>query len=73
VIFDTKGSDYATIVDVRTGSSCPGDEVFGGCSAGYSRDRSFLDLTLAAGDYWVQIDGYDESSGPWVLDVFTSD
>jgi hypothetical protein len=72
VVFDTRGSGYATIVDVHSGASCPGDEVLEGCSAGYSQSRSFLDLTLPAGDYWVQIDGYDVSSGPWVLDVFTS-
>jgi hypothetical protein len=45
----------------------------GGCSAGYSTGRSFVDMTLPAGDYWVQLDGYDSSSGAWVLDVFTSD
>lgn len=73
VVFDTRGSDYATIVDVREGATCPGDELEGGCSAGYGTDRSYLDLTLPAGDYWVQVDGYDTSSGPWLLDVFTSD
>jgi hypothetical protein len=73
VVFDTHGSDYATIVDVRTGATCPGTEMNGGCSAGYSTGRSFVDKTLPAGDYWVQLDGYDSSSGRWVLDVFTSD
>jgi hypothetical protein len=73
VVFDSRGSDYATIIDVRAGSACPGDEVIGGCSAGYSSGRSFIDLTLPAGDYWVQMDGYDSSSGPWVLDVFSSE
>jgi hypothetical protein len=72
VVFDTRGSDYATIVDVRTGGTCPGEEMSGGCSAGYSTGRSFVDKTLPAGDYWVQLDGYDSSSGQWVLDVFTS-
>jgi hypothetical protein len=73
VVFDTRGSDYATIVDVRSGATCPGEEMTGGCSAGYSTGRSFVDKTLPAGDYWVQLDGYDSSSGQWVLDVFTSD
>jgi hypothetical protein len=73
VVFDTRGSDYATIVDVRSGATCPGAEMTGGCSAGYSTGRSFVDMTLPAGDYWVQLDGYDSSSGAWVLDVFTSD
>lgn len=73
LIFDTRGSDYATIVDVRSGTTCPGDEVFGACSAGYSSGRSFVDVTLPAGEYWVQVDGYDSSSGPWVLDVFSTE
>ncbi len=72
VVFDARGSSYAVIVDVRSGATCPGQEMPLSCSAGYVRDRSFLDLTLAPGDYWVQIDGYDGSSGAWVLDVYVA-
>jgi hypothetical protein len=70
VIFDARGSAYSVIVDIRSGASCPGQEITSACSAGYVRNRSYLDLSLAPGDYWVQIDGYDGSSGVWALDVY---
>jgi hypothetical protein len=35
--------------------------------------RSFLDRVLPAGEYFVQIDGYDRALGNWVLDVFVGD
>jgi hypothetical protein len=70
VVVDARGSQYTTLLDVRTGTTCPGDEVTGGCSAGFTSDRSYVDLSLPAGDYWIQIDGYDDDSGPWDLEVF---
>ncbi len=69
VIFDMQGSGYATLLDVRKGPSCPGLEVVQGCSVGYTASRSFLDLTLEPGTYWVQVDGYGGEAGPWFLDV----
>jgi len=69
VIFDMQGSSYITILDVRRGDTCPGTEVPMACSAGYPPSRSYLDLTLDPGKYWVQIDGYGGQSGPWFLDV----
>ncbi len=73
VIFDMKGSSYNTLLDVRRGPSCPGQEVTQGCAAGYVGDRSYLDLTLDPGDYYVQIDGYAGAQGSWMLDVFVAD
>jgi hypothetical protein len=73
VILDAGGSDYATIIAVRTGAECPGREVERACAPGCSARRSFLDLTLPEGDYYVQIDGYVGASGHWVLDVFMAD
>ncbi|HET9930341.1 MAG TPA: hypothetical protein VFQ35_06635, partial [Polyangiaceae bacterium] len=73
VILDAGGSDYATIIAVRTGAECPGREVEKACAPGCSTRRSFLDLTLPAGDYYVQIEGYVGASGRWVLDVFFAD
>lgn len=70
VILDAGGSDYATILAVRSGADCPGREVEKACAAGCSTRRSFLDLTLPAGDYYVQVDGYVGAAGRWVLDVF---
>jgi hypothetical protein len=73
VVLDMKGSAYSTLLDVRRGPSCPGTEVVQGCAAGYYADRSFLDLVLAAGEYYLQIDGYAGASGEWFLDVFVVD
>jgi hypothetical protein len=69
VIFDMMGSSYSTLLDVRKGPDCPGTEVLDGCAAGYYQQRSYLDLTLGAGTYFVQIDGYAGQAGPWFLDV----
>jgi hypothetical protein len=72
VILDARGSSFAVILDVRHADACPGEEVPFGCSAGYIDDRSFVDVTLPAGDYRVQIDGYLGQSGAWTLDAFIS-
>jgi hypothetical protein len=69
VVFDMSGSTYTTILDVRQGATCPGTEVTGACFVGFTSGRSFLDLTLDAGTYWIQIDGYAGDAGPWNLDV----
>src|SRR6185503_14552602 len=69
VVLDMRGSSYTTLLDVRRGPTCPGQEVLSGCSAGYFSSRSYLDLTLEAGQYFVQIDGYAGDSGSWVLDA----
>jgi hypothetical protein len=31
-----------------------------------------LDLDLQAGDYFIQIDGFDGAAGAWKLDVFSA-
>ena len=72
VVFDMAGSGYPTLLDVRKGPSCPGEELPKACTIGPGAGRSFLDLTLAAGTYFVQIDGYAGASGAWLLDVFTA-
>ena len=69
VVLDMEGSTYATILDVRQGPSCPGTPVTGGCYVGFTGQRSFLDLELPAGPYWVIVDGYSGERGPWNLDV----
>ncbi len=69
VVFDMQGSAYATLLDVRRGETCPGLEMPGACSVGYDASRSYLDLTLEPGTYWVQVDGYDGDAGTWFLDV----
>jgi hypothetical protein len=72
VVFDMQGSNYDTLVTVRRDDGCPGKEIEGACAVGYVTGRSFLDVTLEAGEYNVQIDGYDGASGRWVLEVFTA-
>jgi hypothetical protein len=69
VVFDMEGSGYNTILDIRQGPSCPGTEIPLACAVGYAASRSYLDLTLDAGTYYVQIDGYEGDKGPWYLDV----
>ena len=39
------------------------------CYLGASASRSFLDVILDPGTYWVQIDGYNGDRGPWNLDL----
>ncbi len=72
VVLDMVGSTYQTMLSVRTGATCPGTEVQLACSAGYVPDRSYLDLELDAGDYYVQVDGYAGDSGAWSLDVYVT-
>lgn len=73
VVLDAEGSRYSTIVDVRRGPDCPGQEVAFGCSAASASTPSYLDLVLDAGQYFVQIDGYAGAKGPWFLDVYIID
>jgi hypothetical protein len=73
VILDMQGSAYQTVLSVRRGPACPGQEIALGCAAGFSRERSYLDLTLSAGEYFVQVDGYSGASGAWSLDVHLVD
>ncbi len=63
------GSSYSTLLDIRKGPDCPGTEVPMACAVGYYAQRSYLDLTLSAGTYFIQIDGYAGQTGPWFLDV----
>jgi hypothetical protein len=69
VVLDMTGSGYNTLLDVRKGPSCPGMEVVNGCTIGAGPGRSYLDLTLDAGTYFIQIDGLALDKGPWFLDV----
>jgi hypothetical protein len=72
MVFDLAGSDYDTLLVVRNATSCPGNEITGACAVGYITARSFLDMELDAGAYYVQIDGYNGASGAWSLDVWSA-
>ncbi len=69
VVLSMDGSTYTTILDVREGTTCPGTAVQNACYVGFNGARSFLDLSLAAGTYWLIVDGYANDKGPWNLDV----
>lgn len=69
VVLDSAGSGYATLIDVRKGPACPGVEVVNGCTVSYDASRSFLDLLLEPGEYFIQVDGFNLASGEWRLDV----
>jgi hypothetical protein len=69
VVFDMTGSVYTTMLNLRSGDACPGTEVADTCNVSGGPNRSFLDKTLDAGTYWVQIDGFAGSVGAWNLDV----
>lgn len=73
VVLDTAGSSFSTLLDVRKGPTCPGAEIPLACTAGYGPQRAFLDVVLEPGSYFVQVDGFAEQSGQWVLDVFLVD
>jgi hypothetical protein len=73
VVLDMEGSAYRTLLDVRRGPGCPGVEVASGCSVGFYAERSYLDLVLEPGEYFVQVDGYSGQAGAWFLDVFIFD
>ncbi|HKO91126.1 MAG TPA: putative metal-binding motif-containing protein [Polyangiaceae bacterium] len=73
VLLDMRGSDFDTLLNVRRGPDCPGQEVAEACAVGVADDRSFLDLNLPAGEYFLQIDGYAGALGAWLLDVFVMD
>jgi hypothetical protein len=71
VVLDMEGSTYQTILDVRVGPDCPGTPADSGndCYVGFAGERSFLDLELQPGHYWIIVDGYMQAKGPWNLDL----
>ena len=69
VVLDMEGSSYETLLELRQGPSCPGDPVNNGCYVGFGAQRSFLDIELTAGSYWIYAAGYNGADGAWDLDV----
>ncbi len=69
VVLDMEGSTYTTLLDVRQRPSCPGTPVGGACYVGFGAQKSFLDLELTAGAYWVLVSGYNGAAGAWQMDV----
>lgn len=73
VVLDMLGSSYSTLLAVREGANCPGEQVANACSVGVNSARSYLDLTLPSGEYFVQVDGFAREEGAWFLDVYIVD
>ena len=69
VVLDMEGSVYSTLLDVTQGPACPGTPVTNGCYVGFGARRSFLDLELTTGQYWIIVTGYSGGKGAWDLDV----
>ncbi|MDX2054450.1 MAG: putative metal-binding motif-containing protein [Polyangiaceae bacterium] len=71
VVIDSDGSGYDVLLNVRRGPTCPGTEVPEACAASVTGSfLAFLDLTLEPGDYFLQVDGFAQSVGPWAVNVF---
>ena len=70
VIFDMEGSTFETLLVLLQGSPCPGMEVPSTCYVGFDTQRSFLDVELTAGQYFVVVDGYAGAKGPWNMAVW---
>ena len=69
VVLDMEGSGYTTILDVREGPACPGSPTVNGCYVGFSTQRSFLDMELTTGPYFIVVSGFEGAKGAWALDV----
>jgi hypothetical protein len=73
VLLDMRGSNFDTLLNIRRGAECPGQELAGTCAVAAGEDQSYLDVELPAGEYFLQVDGYAGSFGTWFLDVFLMD
>lgn len=73
VLLDMRGSNFDTLLNIRQGLECPGQELADTCAVAVGEDQSYLDVQLPAGEYFVQVDGYAGSFGTWFLDVFLMD
>jgi hypothetical protein len=69
VVLDMEGSSFMTLLGVYQGPGCPGLPVAGACYVGFNQQRSFLDIELTAGKYWLVVKGYNLAQGAWDLDV----
>lgn len=66
-IFDTLGSEYNTILEIRDGS-CDGASL--ACNDDFGGDQSRVSVTLTAGQTVVAVvDGYAGDGGPFTLNV----
>jgi len=70
VIANTLGSGFDTILSINSGDSCPGRPVSNGCNDDTVAQASQVDVTLAAGTYFVVVQGCGLGrGGDYTLDV----
>ncbi|MDO9017275.1 MAG: hypothetical protein Q8S73_38820 [Deltaproteobacteria bacterium] len=70
VIANTLGSGFDTILSINGGDSCPGRPVSNGCNDDTVAQASQVDVTLAAGTYFVVVQGCGLGrGGDYTLDV----
>ncbi len=73
VVLELVGSGFTPILEVQKGTTCPAQLIKGACHVGFNSNKSFLDLDLDAGTYYVFIDGYNMTKGVWSLDAHIVD
>lgn len=75
VVMTTEGSDFDTVLHVHNGPTCmDGGDVYCNDDQLGVANTSFLDLTLAAGTYYIVVDGWGSSSaGEYTLEVVVRD
>ncbi len=73
VVLELTGSGFTPLLEVQKGTTCPAQLIKGACHVGFQGNKSFLDLELDAGTYYVFIDGYNMGKGVWSLDAHVVD
>jgi hypothetical protein len=73
VTLDLQGSAYDTLLNLRSGAECPGEELVSACIVGLDAGRSYIDRVLQPGTYFVQIDGFNGAEGQWFLEAYFSE
>ncbi|MBI5502110.1 MAG: hypothetical protein HY907_17840, partial [Deltaproteobacteria bacterium] len=70
---DTIGSDFNTLLYLRTGECTPGTELACDDDGAGSGGASLVALTLDPGTYWLILDGNSGADGNFVLHIALSD
>jgi hypothetical protein len=72
LVLDSAGSAIPTLLDLRQGESCPGQELPSACTVGAdSSAGAYFERVLEPGDYWLQVMGFAGSAGRWNLEIFS--
>ncbi len=70
IIANTLGSGFDTLLSINEGDACPGRPVMNGCNDDTVAQASQVDVTLAAGTYFIAVQGCGfRTGGDYTLDV----